>query len=90
MNADGVKLLSPAPNPVTGTAEITFEMLTASNANITLHDGLGVKIAELFNGPANAGLNKISYDFSELSNGVYYYTLNAAGITRTQKLIIVK
>ena len=63
--------------------------------SIELFNTLGEKVDELTNRDYSIGNHEISFDASKLSNGVYYYTINANGIdgssfTSTKKMVLMK
>jgi hypothetical protein len=62
---------------------------------IELFNSLGEKVDELTNRDYSVGNHQISFDASKLSNGVYYYTINANGIdgesfVSTKKMVLIK
>ena len=68
----------------------SIELPEAGNTEIVLIDGLGNQIANIYSGFANQGINEVTYDFSNFTSGVYYYTIKANGVYLTNKLLIVK
>jgi hypothetical protein len=42
------------------------------------------------NGVMNAGSHSAVFDGSRLNSGVYYYTLEADGISETKKFVLMK
>jgi hypothetical protein len=66
-----------------------------SYVRIELFNTLGEKVDELTNRDYSIGNHELSFDASKLSNGVYYYTINANGndgstFTSTKKMILIK
>lgn len=89
---NGHKLYEAYPNPAGSTAEIKFEMPTATFATVTLADANGNKAAVLFDAIANKGINTLTLnaDNLNLASGVYYYTVTTDSFTATSSVVIVK
>jgi len=79
------------PNPFNPTTKINFSIPEASNVTLKVYDALGKEITTLVNGFKSAG--NYSYDFtasSNLTSGVYFYTLSANNFVSTKKLTLIK
>ncbi|MBV6477607.1 MAG: hypothetical protein HGGPFJEG_00346 [Ignavibacteria bacterium] len=79
------------PNPFNPTTTINFSIPFASNVTIKVYNALGKEVSELVNEFKNPG--NYSVDFtagSDLSSGIYYYTLKADNFVQTKKLMLVK
>lgn len=90
----GFALNQSRPNPVKGSAEISFSLPKAGNYSLTIYNIVGqpVKVLE---GKGAAGTNKVSWNSCDnngrkVANGVYLYTLKALGNTATKKLVVVR
>ncbi|MCA9784178.1 MAG: T9SS type A sorting domain-containing protein, partial [Candidatus Cloacimonetes bacterium] len=59
-------------------------------ANLTVYNMAGQAVATLVNGVVSAGAQSVVFDASELTSGVYFYTLNVAGQSMTEKMVLVK
>ncbi len=44
----------------------------------------------LYNGRMDAGAHQINWDASEISSGVYYYTMKVNGSESTKKMTLLK
>jgi hypothetical protein len=51
---------------------------------------LGQEVATLVNQQQKAGTYNVSFNASEISSGIYFYSLKANGFTNTKKMILVK
>lgn len=91
-NFDSYGLQGNYPNPFNNLTTISFNLEKASNVKLTISDIYGNKVAELINSSMNAGLHKIEVNAKELnlSNGVYYYTLESANSRNAKQMILVK
>jgi hypothetical protein len=77
-----------SPNPVANIGKIEFELIKSGQFKIILYDLLGRYRKELFSGFGKSGRYALNVDFSDLENGVYFYTLNQESDTKTRKLVV--
>jgi hypothetical protein len=73
------------PNPFNPTTNIEFDIPKTSNVEIKVHDLLGREVAELVDEKKQAGKYKVIFNASNLSSGVYFYTIQIDGINRSTK-----
>ena len=78
------------PNPFNPSTTIHFTMGQTAQANLTVYNMNGQAVATLVDGIVGAGAQSVVFDASELTSGVYFYTLNVAGQTMTEKMVLVK
>ncbi len=83
------------PNPFNPSTVIKFSLPVDSHISIQLFNTLGEKVDELANSNYSIGHHEINFDASGLSNGVYYYTINAVGtdgsnFKSTKKMVLIK
>jgi hypothetical protein len=82
------------PNPFNPTTEFTFSLPTASRVNIAVYNVLGQQVATIVDGMMGAGTQRMRFDASALSSGVYIYTMHATGGTSSfvssKKMLVVK
>lgn len=90
-----VELGQAYPHPLSlaggpGTIEFTLPPSPASStATLTVYDMLGRKVMTLFDGQGNDGSNRIQFDPSALTPGVYVYMLRAGLQTLSRRMVIV-
>jgi len=84
------RLYKNYPNPFNPVTQIKFDLAKTGNVKLSVYNINGQKVAELLNGVQNAGIHTIEFDGSNLNSGVYYYTLETAGIRQTNKMILTK
>ncbi len=77
------------PNPVSGNTAISFSLPRASDYTLKVYNVAG-QVVSTISGRGQAGNNSVSWNSRDVSNGVYFYQLNAAGSTATRKMIVVK
>jgi len=83
-------LMQNYPNPFNPLTQITFQIPESGLIKLKVYDALGNEVAILVDGMVNAGIHEVSFDASELTSGVYIYTLYAGDIIRSNKMILMK
>ena len=82
------------PNPFNPSTTIKYSLAKESQVKLILYDILGRKVKDLFTGRQNAGLHEIILNASNLSSGVYFYTIEAGYINgsykNTKKIVLLK
>ena len=78
------------PNPFNPTTEISYTLTNAGQVSLKIFNLAGEQVSTLVDGPKGAGRHTVSFDGSQLSSGVYFYTLEAAGRTETRKMLLTK
>ena len=84
------KLNQNYPNPFNPKTTISFVLTNAGPIKLEVFNTIGEKVATLFNGYTQAGDHKYVFDASDLSSGVYYYTITAGDYKATKKMVLVK
>ncbi len=78
------------PNPFNPMTKIKFNVVKASNINVTVFDVLGRHITTLVNEKLNAGTYETEWNANSMPGGVYFYRVEADDFTETKKMILVK
>jgi hypothetical protein len=78
------------PNPFNPTTTIDFTIPKAGNVTLKIYDALGREVATLVNGYMTAQAYKVDFNGSNLSNGVYFYTLRTDNFSQTKKMVLLK
>ena len=78
------------PNPFNPVTNIKFSIPTNGNVKLVVFDVLGREVTTLVNEVRNAGNYVVDFDASNLSSGVYFYTLESGNFTQTKKMLLVK
>lgn len=89
-NPDEYMLLQNYPNPFNPITKITFQIPANEFTSLKVYDVLGREAAVLVNEEKAAGRYEVDFNASNLSSGVYYYTIKAGNFTSTKKMIVVK
>ncbi|MBK9098453.1 MAG: T9SS type A sorting domain-containing protein [bacterium] len=84
------------PNPFNPTTIIKFEISYLEttrrvvSTTLEVYDIVGNEVATLVNEEKQPGVYEVEFDGSQLSSGIYFYTLSAGNFTATKKLILIK
>lgn len=74
------------PNPTSGEATINYSLVNAAKVDVKVVDITGKTIYSS-TVAQNAGANKVTFDATAFTSGVYYVTVATEGSTVTKKLI---
>lgn len=79
------------PNPFNPTTSIRFDIQKATKVTLEVYNTNGQKVETLIkNEFVTAGTKEISFSGSNLSSGIYFYTLSAGEIKETKKMMLIK
>ncbi|HTX19161.1 MAG TPA: S8 family serine peptidase [Bacteroidota bacterium] len=78
------------PNPFNPGTTVEYALPKASPVRLVLYDILGRKVRVYDEGSRPPGLYHVEIDGSDLSSGIYYYTLVAGNFVDTKKMILLK
>jgi hypothetical protein len=79
------------PNPFNPSTKISFSLPETGIVNLNVYNVLGQKVASLLNSEnMSAGNHSVSFNASNLSSGVYFYSLKAGNNVITKKMMLVK
>ncbi len=85
------KLQQNYPNPFNPTTAIEYTITNPGVVTLKVYDALGKEVATLVDGYKSANqVHHAEFDGSELSSGVYFYTLSSANFTQTNKMLLIK
>lgn len=84
----GVTLNQNIPNPANNATTFKFELNSSKNVSLELRDLSGRIVASINEGTLGAGVHTIDYNVSDLSSGLYTYTLIADGVSITKKMTV--
>ncbi|GEM_PF-935922 len=78
------------PNPFNPSTKIQFSLPENEFVNIKVYDITGREVTTLVNQNLRAGVYSTDFNGSNLSSGVYFYTIRTAGFAETKKMILTK
>lgn len=84
------ELFQSYPNPFNPTTTIQFALPKRSEVSLKLFDVLGREVATLLDEELQPGEYKVVFEAEGLSSGVYFYRIQAKGLVRTKKLMLLK
>ncbi|MBC8489212.1 MAG: T9SS type A sorting domain-containing protein [Bacteroidetes bacterium] len=76
------------PNPFNGTSVVNVNLRHSADLSLEIVNIMGQKVYELNAGYAKQGINEIVIDGSELTSGIYFYTVKAGDTSITKKMIV--
>ncbi|MGH7495150.1 MAG: DUF5666 domain-containing protein [bacterium] len=82
------------PNPFNPSTMIRFSLPQAGFARLVVYDMLGRRVRMLMDGVQPAGAQQVNWDSRDdagqlVVSGIYFYRLEAGGLTRTRKLMLM-
>ena len=92
MIPDNYLLSQNYPNPFNPNTIINYAIPTgnASFVQLKVYDILGREIRTLVNEIKSPGSYEVNFDASDLTTGIYFYTLSTGNFVQTKKMILMK
>jgi len=78
------------PNPTSSTANITFDLKSASDVTVEIVDAVGHIVNTIPTQKMNAGAQKISVSTANLANGIYNVKVTTEAGSVSKRLTVVK
>ncbi|MBK7499401.1 MAG: T9SS type A sorting domain-containing protein [Ignavibacteriales bacterium] len=78
------------PNPFNPSTKIRYSITEYSFVTLKVFTLLGEEIETLVNSEQSAGVYEATFDASNLSSGIYFYTLKTDNASFTKKMILVR
>jgi len=88
--SNSFKLYQNYPNPFNPVTNLEFEISNSGFVSLKVYNILGKEVATVVKENLNPGTYRYSFNASELSSGLYFYTLSTQGFTETKRMILVK
>jgi hypothetical protein len=89
-NPNSFNLYKNYPNPFNPSTTIRYSIPAAANVSIKIYNALGKEVTELVDEYKGSGTYEVNFNASDLSSGIYYYTLTAGNNSATNKMILIK
>ena len=78
------------PNPFNPTTVINFQIPSSENVSLKVYNMLGQEVATLVNERMETGVYEVGFDASQLSSGIYIYSIKAGKFTASKKMTLIK
>ena len=78
------------PNPFNPSTQIRFAIPEAGIVNIKVFNTLGQEITTLVSDYRNAGSYEVDFNASNLTSGIYFYTITSNNFSETRKMMLLK
>ena len=78
------------PNPFNPATNIQFSIPQQSFVTLKVYDILGKEVATLVNEEKSTGSYNVSFNASNLSSGVYFFSIKARDFSQTRKMVLMK
>lgn len=87
---DAIGLSQNYPNPFNPNTQIRYSIPKATVVKLEVYDMLGKKVATLVNERKSSGQYLVNFDASQLSSGVYIYSIQTGDLHQTKKMLLIK
>ena len=78
------------PNPFNPSTLIKYSVAQDGFVNVSIFNLLGEKVATLVNSSMQAGSYEVNFDASQLTSGVYFYSIEAGSFKAVRKMMLMK
>lgn len=89
-NVSRFSLLQNYPNPFNPRTEIGFRVADCGLVTLKVYDVLGCEVATLVSEVKKVGTYTVTLDASEMTSGIYFYSLRSGSFVDVKKLIVLK
>jgi hypothetical protein len=87
----GFALKQNFPNPFNPTTSIRFDIQKSTNVTLEVYSANGQKVQTLINNEfVSPGTKEVTFSGSDLSSGIYFYTLSTGDFKETKKMMLIK
>ncbi|MBS1517318.1 MAG: exo-alpha-sialidase [Bacteroidetes bacterium] len=78
------------PNPFNPATKISYSIPASNTVTLKIYNVLGKEVLTLVNERQDAGSYVVVLNASDLSSGIYFYTLSAGEFTDTKRMVLLK
>ena len=78
------------PNPFNPTTTIEYSIPVSGNVKLIVYNSLGEHVSTLVNDFKESGNYQVDFNATNLSSGIYYYSLKANTFIATKKMLLIK
>jgi len=87
---DNFGLSQAYPNPFNAQTTISVMLPTATDLTVSVFNTMGQQVATIARGSFSAGTHELSFDASNLSSGIYFFTMQTGDFTAARKMMLMK
>jgi hypothetical protein len=87
-NANAFTLSNNVPNPANGSTTFNYTLKSNSDVTFNVYDVTGKVVFSSNEANQSAGAHRLDMNTSNLSNGMYFYTITVNGQTETRKMTV--
>lgn len=87
---ESVELMQNYPNPFNPATIIRYRLSESSSVTLKVFDLTGREVTTIAQGVRSAGEHRMNFDASNLSSGMYIYSLQAGDRLLTRKMTLIK
>jgi hypothetical protein len=88
--ADKFELSQNYPNPFNPTTNVAFTIPMSGLVSLKVYNVLGEEVTTLINQEMKKGSYQVDFNASNISSGVYFYTLKVGNFNATKKMLLLK
>jgi hypothetical protein len=78
------------PNPFNPATVIKFGVPKSGDVKLVIYDILGREVSTLMNEHKHPGTYEVNFDASQLSSGVYFYSIQTDNYRETKRMLLIK
>lgn len=78
------------PNPFNPNTVISYQLSVDGIVSLKVYDVLGKEVATLIHERKSAGRYKVTFDASNFSSGIYFYTIETNDFVQTKRMVLIK
>jgi hypothetical protein len=78
------------PNPFNPSTTIEFAVPNQSNVKVVIYDALGNQLDVIYDGFAEAGNYKVTWNASNYASGIYFYRMETDNFVQVRKMLLMK
>ncbi len=85
-----IQILSAYPNPFNQISHLAVHLSYGTRFTLRVYDMLGREVRKIYDGYRPAGRHRFTFNGHKLASGVYIIRLQAGGVSRSRKVLLVK